>query len=101
MYTTVEVSDPNVPPTLIPAPPMRLLFESRQFCMEYCDSFGAKWAMVQFGEECFCGDANTDVDQYGTSDQCNKACAGDSSLVCGGNLAFNVYELCKSCQYVS
>ncbi|CAM9093516.1 unnamed protein product [Pylaiella littoralis] len=61
-----------------------------EWCMDLCSEFKAKYFGVQWGRECFCGAANTNYNRYGTA-TCDRPCAGDPSLICGGNLAQNVF----------
>ncbi|CAM9652537.1 unnamed protein product, partial [Sphacelaria rigidula] len=42
--------------------------------------------------QCWCGAAGTTFDVHGSA-TCNIPCAGDSSVMCGGLYAFNVYDV--------
>ncbi|CAN0104949.1 unnamed protein product [Scytosiphon promiscuus] len=60
-------------------------------CMDFCkDSKQSAYFAVQYGKECFCGDENEDYAKHGPG-LCDMPCAGDSNLICGGELAANVF----------
>ncbi|CAM9842998.1 unnamed protein product, partial [Sphacelaria rigidula] len=48
---------------------------------------------VQYGNECWCGPASSDIDKHGPSTACNKVCSGDANLICGGGNAMNIYRI--------
>ena len=50
-----------------------------------------QYAAMQNGNECYCGNA---YGKYGalSMSRCNKRCAGDSSVTCGGENANQVFE---------
>ena len=62
--------------------------QTPQQCMTWCGSQGYKYAGVQFGDQCFCGNS---FDAYGASTSCNVPCAGNSGQTCGGAWANSVY----------
>ena len=47
------------------------------------------FAGLQYSRECFC---DNNYDDYGTADNCNMACSGDSGQTCGGSWALSVYK---------
>jgi hypothetical protein len=59
-----------------------------QRCVGICREKGFKYAGVQYGESCLCGDS---YGKFGTADNCDMPCTGDRNQICGGRLANNVY----------
>jgi hypothetical protein len=57
-------------------------------CIAACRAKGFKYAGVQYGESCLCGNS---YGKYGKADNCNYKCTGDSSKICGGYNANSVY----------
>ncbi len=60
-----------------------------QRCSEICLQKGFKYAGVQYGESCLCGNS---YGKYGKADNCNFKCTGDNSQFCGGYNANSVYS---------
>lgn len=58
-------------------------------CVQTCAQKGFSYAGVQYGSQCFCG--NT-YGKYGTAENCDMKCSGDSSKICGGTWANTVYK---------
>ncbi|CAM9715370.1 unnamed protein product, partial [Ectocarpus fasciculatus] len=56
-------------------------------CEGLCD--GSAYYGTQFSTQCWCGDANTDFEADGTA-ECDYACSGDESEICGGFDAMTV-----------
>ena len=67
-------------------------------CAEYCTTEGYRYAGVENGDKCYCGDyiLNSGLTSKGklapTSKGCTKACAGNSKEKCGGTTAIQIYE---------
>ena len=59
-----------------------------QRCVETCQAQGFAYAGVEYGQSCLCGDR---YDQFGPADNCDMACTGDASQMCGGYNANSVY----------
>ena len=61
---------------------------------------GYRFAGVEFGRECWCGNSySSDLPEL--SDQhCNMPCSGDASKTCGGYLAIDIYHTGYGCKYV-
>jgi hypothetical protein len=59
-----------------------------QFCVARCAALGFRYAGVQYGESCLCGNG---YGRYGAADNCNYPCTGDRSKSCGGYAANAVY----------
>ncbi|CAM9537598.1 unnamed protein product [Sphacelaria rigidula] len=65
-----------------------------QFCFDYCLSLGAPYFGTQFGVECWCAtEMVVEYDRHGEGAECNYACAGNGSEMCGGNDALNLYSI--------
>eukprot|EP00904_Undaria_pinnatifida_P003872 jgi/Undpi1/13486/HiC_scaffold_8.g03145.m1 len=60
---------------------------SAEICQGICDS---SYYGTQYGEECWCGDDDTDYDVNGVA-TCDFACVGNSDEICGGRNAMSVY----------
>lgn len=61
-------------------------------CTAYCSSAGFKYAAVEYGRECYCGNTfvnGAGLDKY--SSQCSMKCAGNKKQLCGGPNALMVY----------
>jgi glucan endo-1,3-alpha-glucosidase len=61
-------------------------------CTSYCSGLGYLYAGVEYGMQCYCGNTY-DTTKAISSSSCNMACAGDSSNICGGNYAINIYQV--------
>lgn len=58
--------------------------------MELCEDTEYMYYGVQWGRECWCGNA---FDTYGESDSCDYDCGGDMTEICGGFDAMSVYMM--------
>ena len=58
-------------------------------CQAYCLNAGYPLAGTEYSDECYCG-ASLATNQ--TSTACTMACAGNSSLTCGGPYALSLYS---------
>lgn len=61
-----------------------------EMCTATCDSYGYAVAGLEYGSECYCGTLE-DIENTLVSGECKMACSGDSSEVCGGPNAINIY----------
>eukprot|EP00903_Cladosiphon_okamuranus_P015443 g14263.t1 len=63
-------------------------------CYDYCVSKGASLMATQYSIECFCGDdiGEKMYARHGKTG-CDFVCGGDSSEICGGYTAFNLYMI--------
>ena len=52
---------------------------------------GFAFAGVQAVNQCFCGQCTLPEKVFLPAERCNKTCAGDSNLFCGGAWTMNVY----------
>ncbi|KAK4161708.1 carbohydrate-binding WSC, partial [Cladorrhinum sp. PSN259] len=62
-------------------------------CLSSCKNGGYVLAGVEFGSQCFCGNAFAagGGGQAGSEDQCDAVCAGDAQGICGGGNRINVF----------
>lgn len=64
-------------------------------CIERCAQRGFRFAGVQYGSWCFCGNA---YNRHGPSTACTMPCAGNAQEVCGGVWANSVYRVQRAVQ---
>lgn len=61
-------------------------------CSTFCANGGFKYAGVEYGSECYCGNSFSNGASLNTaSNQCNMACSGNIDTMCGGPGAMNVF----------
>lgn len=58
-------------------------------CIAICASKGFRFAGVQYGQSCLCGNS---YGRYGPASNCSMACTGNSGQVCGGMNSNSVYR---------
>lgn len=61
-------------------------------CAQLCSSKGYSWAGVEYGAECYCGNAGTGAASLKSDTECSKPCAGNAKQNCGGGFALQVYR---------
>ncbi|KAJ3393304.1 hypothetical protein HDU92_007865 [Lobulomyces angularis] len=66
-----------------------------QKCIENCETFGFPYAGVQYGHQCFCGDAIDATAVKSDESQCNVPCTADPTTLCGGGKLSNVFHTKK------
>ncbi|RDB18582.1 hypothetical protein Hypma_000329 [Hypsizygus marmoreus] len=60
-------------------------------CLDACSAAGYPLGGVEFGSECFCG--NAILYNYGLSESgCSFSCSGNPDEICGGAGAINIYH---------
>lgn len=59
-----------------------------QSCIATCRGMGFRYAGLQYGESCLCGNS---YGRYGRAENCSYVCTGDPSQVCGGYSSNSVY----------
>jgi hypothetical protein len=64
--------------------------DSSTSCANNCYSAGYTIAGTEYGGQCFCGNTITSTTKKDDSD-CNTACAGASSEMCGGASRLSIY----------
>ncbi|KAF7329976.1 putative fungistatic metabolite [Mycena kentingensis (nom. inval.)] len=66
-------------------------------CVAKCDSLGYRYAAAEYGSECYCGNSFAGGDLGGgtvaPAGECNMACAGDATQICGAGWRMSAYEL--------
>ncbi|KAJ7438488.1 WSC domain-containing protein, partial [Mycena latifolia] len=66
---------------------------TQESCISTCDTKGYIYAGLQYADECWCG--NTLANGLGvavTASQCNMACKGDSSEICGASYRITLFN---------
>ena len=58
-------------------------------CIGFCTAEGYKFAGVESGDECFCGDHAPLISA--PKRECHLKCNGDETQICGGFWRMNVY----------
>ncbi|KAH6653915.1 WSC domain-containing protein [Truncatella angustata] len=63
-------------------------------CLAYCSTKGYHTAGLEYGRECWCGNALASGAQLdaGIRGNCSTPCAGDESQTCGGASLLSVYK---------
>ena len=69
-----------------------------EICIAECKTAGYAYAGVQAASDCYCGNS---YGKHGTATNCDMACVGDPSKICGGLLANSVYELATPAEALS
>lgn len=64
--------------------------QTLESCTALCQSYGFHVAGAEYGSECYCGNYDAPSNAL-SSGQCNMACAGDTTEICGGPNAINVF----------
>ena len=62
-----------------------------EMCLSICRDQNYKYAGLQWQCECHCGNEPTNEFMLTWMGKCNDRCAGDSSQICGGSEAMNVW----------
>ena len=60
-------------------------------CIDKCASLGYTSAGVEYGQECYCGNVNYPIGQSLPMSNCDMACLGDATQICGGHLTLLAY----------
>ncbi|KAI0820881.1 hypothetical protein BC628DRAFT_1412846 [Trametes gibbosa] len=60
-------------------------------CVTFCSSKDLNFAGLEFGQECWCGDEIANGGTNATESDCNFACTGDASEICGAGNRLSVY----------
>ncbi|KAF7536340.1 hypothetical protein G7054_g4595 [Neopestalotiopsis clavispora] len=63
-------------------------------CLYQCSQFGYSAAGLEYGQECYCGDPDNLASAGATKQpetDCNIACAGNASAICGGGSRLSTY----------
>ncbi|KAF5546161.1 WSC domain-containing protein [Fusarium phyllophilum] len=67
-------------------------------CLDYCEHQGYLFAGLEYGRECYCGNAvdKNKLPVKGQLGKCEMPCAGNKEQVCGGPGALSLYQKCKA-----
>lgn len=63
-----------------------------QDCIEACDRAGYGYAGLEFGGECWCGNAINPAAQPASADDCSMPCNDNRAELCGGPDRLNIYH---------
>jgi len=63
-----------------------------ELCLTYCQSNSFTFAGVEYTSECYCANYLNALSNKLPDASCNLPCKGNSSEICGGNLALTVYQ---------
>lgn len=70
---------------------------TQDVCEDACVGKGAKWMALKYGRTCICGtDFSFGPGSYVPDSQCNSACLGDSTSMCGSLYQFSIFNLTNS-----
>ena len=58
-------------------------------CISTCREKGFSFAGTQYSSYCFCGNS---YGRFGTANNCNMKCTGNSGQICGGSHANSIYK---------
>ncbi|KAK4097460.1 WSC-domain-containing protein [Parathielavia hyrcaniae] len=61
-------------------------------CANYCLNNGFPWFGLEYSAECYCGTELNVNSTLALDEDCNMACTGDSSEVCGGSNRLSVWQ---------
>ncbi|KAI5207927.1 hypothetical protein E4T38_03158 [Aureobasidium subglaciale] len=60
------------------------------FCASYCSAY--TYFSVEYGQECYCGNAIGSGSAPVTDGRCKMPCAGNATEICGGSSGLNMYQ---------
>jgi len=81
---------------LLPEYTTKLNENSPDNCIKECQDQGYSYAGVQFTNQCWCGNGDIPQEKVVPKSDCDSACPGDSSKMCGGFDRMNVYTAVES-----
>ncbi|XP_076455491.1 uncharacterized protein LOC143290086 [Babylonia areolata] len=64
-------------------------------CVQACRTAGFRYAGIEYGRECFCGDSLQKHGRAGKESDCSMVCTGDRNSACGGSWRLSVYDTVK------
>ncbi|VUC25017.1 unnamed protein product [Clonostachys rosea] len=70
---------------------VKLSNNSPQTCADLCGRFGFKYAGVEYGRECYCG--NEIKNEKATESSCGTKCSGDANQICGGTYFISIWNI--------
>ena len=81
---------------LLPHDVMRDKGLTIQKCILHCSEKKYKFAGVQTGHECWCGNDSPPKNKIRSKSDCSVRCSGDHDQKCGGIWRINVFDIGKS-----
>jgi hypothetical protein len=63
-----------------------------ELCIDFCKTNSYTFAGLEYTRECWCANLLDGLSKKLPDSSCNLPCAGNSSEICGGNLALTVYQ---------
>lgn len=75
-----------------------------EICKTRCFEKGFTYSGVQYGQQCYCGNIPPSPDDIVIQTDCNMACSGDTTKICGAGWRMNVYDtgfVACDCEYKS
>merc|ERR1719318_249694 len=63
-----------------------------ELCIGKCADSAYSFAGVQYHKECWCGDEQPPQEEQRPQSECNSACTGDKSIMCGGGWRMNIFS---------
>ena len=64
----------------------------RSICIQACEGF--RYAGVQYGFQCFCGNRLPDSNLH-RSNECNLKCPGNEAEICGDSWRMNIFSVAE------
>ncbi|KAH8676659.1 WSC domain-containing protein [Tricladium varicosporioides] len=61
-------------------------------CLDICKNTGYTFAGLEYTRECYCSRYVSSLSTKLAETNCNLACEGNSSQICGGSLSLTVYQ---------
>lgn len=61
-------------------------------CGTYCLNSGFTWFGVEYGAECYCGNGLSVESNPADDTDCNMACSGAATEICGGSNRLSVFQ---------
>ena len=68
---------------------------TREKCFQHCRTNNKRYVAMQSGKDCWCGANDVAYDIHGKvpEAECDMACTGDPSTMCGGTYRNSVFDL--------
>lgn len=72
-----------------------------QYCIQICSYKGFRYAGLEAGSKCYCGNTFAYTPTPLASTKCERPCTGDKTLKCGGDRAVYVYDTVSEIQLMN
>ncbi|KAL1310912.1 hypothetical protein AAFC00_001139 [Neodothiora populina] len=69
---------------------------STKSCLDFCAAGSFQYAGLEYGQECWCSPYLSTLSVQLDASECNLACVGNTSEICGGRLKFTLFNLTGS-----